>query len=214
MTAIDLSLSSLAYAKRKTEELGIQNIEYIQADLLDLEKLNSKFDIIESMGVLHHMRDPLEGWKVLTKCLKSGGLMKIGLYSELARKPVVDFRKNINSTKKPLSSEKILSIRKKILNSTKKEHKYMKSWRDFYSLSEIRDLLFHVQEHRFKLPQIKNCLNNLGLEFCGFDSLQIQNAFLRSYSYSDLYDLVKWDLFEKSNPRTFVGMYQFWCQKG
>ena len=213
VTAIDLSLSSLAYAKRKTEELGIQNIEYIQADLLDLEKLNSKFDIIESMGVLHHMRDPLEGWKVLTKCLKSGGLMKIGLYSELARKPVVDFRKNIIPTKKPLSSKKILSIRKKILNSTKKEHKYMKSWRDFYSLSEIRDLLFHVQEHRFKLPQIKNCLNNLGLEFCGFDSLQIQNAFLRSYSDSDVYDLVKWDLFEKSNPRTFVGMYQFWCQK-
>ena len=213
VTAIDLSLSSLAYAKRKTKELGIQNIEYIQADLLDLEKLNSKFDIIESMGVLHHMRDPLEGWKVLTKCLKSGGLMKIGLYSELARKPVVDFRKNINSTKKPLSNEKILSIRNKIINSTKKEHKYIKSWRDFYSLSEIRDLLFHVQEHRFTLLQINNCLRNLELEFCGFEALHIQNDFLRSFNDSDLYDLVQWDLFERSNPRIFSGMYQFWCQK-
>ena len=38
--AIDLSLSSLAYAKRKTEELRIENIEYMQADILDASKLN------------------------------------------------------------------------------------------------------------------------------------------------------------------------------
>ena len=37
--AIDLSISSLKYAKRKTEELGIENIEYIQHDILDLKSL-------------------------------------------------------------------------------------------------------------------------------------------------------------------------------
>ena len=69
--AIDLSLSSLAYAKRKTEELAIENIEYMQADILDLSKLNKQFDIIESVGVLHHMDNPMKGWKVLTDCLKA-----------------------------------------------------------------------------------------------------------------------------------------------
>ena len=44
--AIDLSLSSLAYAKRKTNELAIENIEYMP-DILDLGKLNKQFDIIE-----------------------------------------------------------------------------------------------------------------------------------------------------------------------
>ena len=87
--AIDLSLSSLAYAKRKTEELAINNIEYMQADILDLGKLNKQFDIIESSGVLHHMDNPIKGWKVLTDCLTAGGLMRIGLYSELARKNIV-----------------------------------------------------------------------------------------------------------------------------
>ena len=47
--AIDLSLSSLAYAKRKTKELNINNIEYMQADILDLGKLKKQFDIIESL---------------------------------------------------------------------------------------------------------------------------------------------------------------------
>ena len=43
--AIDLSLNSLAYAMRKTKELGIKNIEYIQGDILKLNKLNMQKSI-------------------------------------------------------------------------------------------------------------------------------------------------------------------------
>ena len=50
VTAIDLSLASLAYAKRKTKELDVENIEYIQADILDLGMLNKTFDIVEVLG--------------------------------------------------------------------------------------------------------------------------------------------------------------------
>ena len=57
----------------------------MQADILKLEKLDRRFDIVESAGVLHHMDQPMKGWKVLVDCLNEGGLMKIGLYSELAR---------------------------------------------------------------------------------------------------------------------------------
>ena len=54
----------------------------MQADILNLDQLNQDFDIIESSGVLHHMDEPLIGWKSLTDILKPGGLMNIGLYSE------------------------------------------------------------------------------------------------------------------------------------
>ena len=81
--ALDLSFNSLAYAKRKAEELNCNNIKFIQGDILDLRKLNKKFDIIESVGVLHHMADPLVGWECLTDCLKKDALMLIGLYLSL-----------------------------------------------------------------------------------------------------------------------------------
>ena len=42
--AFDISLSSLAYAIRKTDELGIKNIEYVQSDILNLNKIDKKFD--------------------------------------------------------------------------------------------------------------------------------------------------------------------------
>ena len=40
---------------------------------------------------------------------------------------------------------------------------------DFYSMSECRDLLFHVQEHQFTIPQIEATLQELRLEFLGFE---------------------------------------------
>jgi 2-polyprenyl-3-methyl-5-hydroxy-6-metoxy-1,4-benzoquinol methylase len=76
--AVDLSMSSLAYSKRKTEELDIEFIEYAQADILKLDSLNRTFDVIESSGVLHHIENPFEGWKVLLSLLRTHGLMKLG----------------------------------------------------------------------------------------------------------------------------------------
>ena len=73
--AVDLSLASLAYAQRKSNELSFTNIDYLQADILHLHQMGKEFDIIESAGVLHHMDEPMAGWRVLVDLLKPGGLM-------------------------------------------------------------------------------------------------------------------------------------------
>ena len=212
--AVDLSLSSLAYAKRKTEELGIQNIDYMQADILDLGKLDRRFNIIKCAGVLHHMDDPMAGWRSLTDCLELGGLMKIALYSELARKHIVRMREEISQLGIGRSSFAMRSFRKHVINSSEVHHKIMKSTKDFYSLSELRDLLFHVQEHRFSILQLKDCLSQLDLKFCGFEADTIVRDFkLINTGADDPYNLDKWHSYEQANPNTFISMYQFWCQK-
>jgi hypothetical protein len=71
-----------------------------------------------------------------------------------------------------------------------------------------------VQEHRFTFPEIKNCLDELGLEFCGLNSRETIPNFKKLHGKnSNIYDLTLWDQYEKSDPRAFAGMYQFWCQK-
>ena len=212
--AVDLSLSSLAYAKRKTEELTFENIEYMQADILDLAKLNKRFDIIESIGVLHHMDNPMAGWKVLTECLKPGGLMRIGLYSELARKHIAKIRKEISKLDIGSSEPEMRSFRDEIIKSEKGHHKLIIESTDFYSMSTLKDLLFHVQEHRFTIPQIKDCLEKLGLKFCGFESKEIVSHFQQTNTdKEDLYDLNKWQAYEEANQKTFQRLYSIWCQK-
>jgi 2-polyprenyl-3-methyl-5-hydroxy-6-metoxy-1,4-benzoquinol methylase len=212
--AIDLSLSSLAYAKRKTKELHIENIEYKQADILDLGGLNKQFDIIESAGVLHHMDNPMVGWKVLTDCLKPGGLMNIALYSELARQPHIKIRDEISEQGIGSSDIEMRLFRDEIIRSKKEHHEIIQKRLDFYSLSTLKDLLFHVQEHRFTIPMIKEHLEKLGLKFCGFESPKIVSNFKQTNTHeNDPFDLDKWQEYEEANPKAFAGMYQFWCQK-
>ena len=214
VTAIDLSKKSLSYAKRKADELGIQNIQFVQMDLLDLKKLERKFDIIESVGVLHHMDNPFKGWKRLYEFLKPNGLMMIGLYSKHARKHINQIREDISKKEIEVSEKNIIKYREEIISSSDLKFNIIKKSTDFYSLSSVRDLLFHTQEHTFTIQQIIRILNKLKLKFCGFENKEIVNLFKKKHKdINALYDLDLWHNFEINNPRIFAGMYQFWCQK-
>lgn len=214
--AVDLSLNSLSYAKRKTDEFGLTNIDYMQADILDLELLGRQFDVVESTGVLHHMNDPMAGWQVLEKCLKPGGIMKIGLYSKMARKPVTAAREKIARDGISNSKNDILKFRADILETEDEDIIALQSWADIYSSSEFRDLVFHVKEHQFTLPQIQLCLTHLKLNFVGFEFGGGNQKNLFKATYSDpnaMYNLDTWHELEMAHPHIFAGMYQLWAQK-
>ena len=210
---VDLSSASIAYAARKAKELNLdKNLEFMQADILDLGKLNRQFDIVESIGVLHHMQNPMAGWKVLTNLLRPGGAMRIGLYSKIARKDIIAAREEIAERGLKDSIEDIRRFRAECL--ARKKNDFLTTT-DFYTTSSVRDLLFHRSEQQFTIPQLQSSLHELGLEFLGFT----QNGILHDYfntmfpneiSYSNL---SLWEELEKKKPSLFVGMYQFWCYK-
>ena len=212
--ALDLSFKSLSYAKRKANELKINNIDFIQGDILDLESIDRKFDIIESVGVLHHMDNPFKGLKILTSCLNNDSLMLIGLYSEKARQHITQIKNKINRLKLQCNYKNIIKFRKDLIENNDDHLNYIKSSPDFYTVSGVRDLLFHVQEHKFTISKIKEYLDKLGLIFLGFEDQLVKENFKKIYSNKiDLYNLDQWEEYEKNNPRIFAGMYQFWCKK-
>ena len=112
------------------------------------------------------------------------------------------------------SAAEIKAYRQTLLRSKNQGQLQLTNFPDFYSLSELRDLIFHVQEHLFTITSIGCLLDELGLRFCGFDNKNLVSDFERFYGEeADKYDLAAWQNFENANPDTFVGMYQFWCQK-
>lgn len=214
--AIDLSLSSLSYARRKTREMGVTSIEYAQADIMKLGALGRRFDVIESCGVLHHLADPWAGWRILLSLLRPGGFMRLGFYSELARREIVRTRAYIAEQGYGSSPEEIRRCRQDMLAADESAG-FSRMFRitDFYSTSECRDLLFHVQEHRMTITAIESFIRENQLAFLGFE---ISSNTLRLYKrrFPDdiaATDLGNWQAFENENPDTFIGMYNFWIQK-
>lgn len=213
LLAIDLSLSSLAFAKRSTPPAVAGRIDYAQADILKLGALGRRFDVVEASGVLHHMGDLFAGWRVLISLLRPNGLMHIGLYSEAARRDVVAARTFIADGGYRATPEDIRRCRQDLIATPLRS---LARFADFYSTSECRDLLFHTQEARVTIPQIKSFLSENDLRFTGFEFEAGTQQRLRAHfaqSGWSLTDLDRWHALEADEPALFAGMYQFWVQK-
>jgi tetratricopeptide (TPR) repeat protein/SAM-dependent methyltransferase len=214
MLAVDLSLASLGYARRKSEELGL-TIAYAQADILELETTGRQFDVIESLGVLHHLADPWAGWRALLSLLRPGGFMLLGLYSEMARRPVLAARARI--AERGGGAEGTRSFRQELIQSSDpRPYASILGSEDFFSLSACRDLLFHVQEQRMTLAEIARFTQSHNLRLLGFE---LDDAVLAAYRKRFPYDsaatdLACWEAFEADHPGLFGGMYIFWVQAG
>jgi tetratricopeptide (TPR) repeat protein/SAM-dependent methyltransferase len=214
--AVDLSLTSLCYAERKMRELGVKNLEHAQADILKLQSIGRTFDVIDASGVLHHLAHPLAGWQVLLSILRPGGFMRLGLYSKWARQDVSAARALIAQRGYAPSAEDIRRRRHELigLGDGSPLSKIADS-HDFFSTSSCRDLLFHVQEHQFTLPQINDFLGQNQLEFLSFDLPRsvLHNFRCRFPNDRTLTDLEHWHTFEMENSFVFASMYQFWIRK-
>lgn len=214
--AVDLSLSSLSYAKRKTRELGLANIDYAQADILELGAIGRTFDVIQSVGVLHHLADPFEGWRILLSLLRPGGFMCLGLYSRVARRAVLRAREFIRARGYAGTADDIRRFRQDVsAPGVGEELRLLSSSRSFYSLSDCRDLAFHVQEHQLTLEQIELFLTEQGLRFIGFelDPRTLNDYRARFGDDPSCTNLVNWARYEADHPDTFSAMYQFWVQR-
>lgn len=214
--AIDLSRNSLAYGMRMARSFGVGNVLFMQADILNLTELDRRFSVIQSVGVLHHMAEPLQGWRTLIDLLEPGGIMKVGLYSEVARQDVVEARRRIAALGLEGDAASIRKFRNSVLSDPDSDLASLTRFTDFFSLSECRDLLFHVQEHRFTIPQIAEALDELGLEFVGFelDDARTRDSYLNRFPEDrSLQSLDNWTRLEEEFPSLFTGMYQFWVQK-
>jgi len=80
---IDFSNNSIKFAKQLAKKNEVKNIKFRKANLL--EKINSqnKFDVILSMGVLHHLSNPEKGLKNILSILKKDGILFLYLYGKL-----------------------------------------------------------------------------------------------------------------------------------
>jgi SAM-dependent methyltransferase len=215
MLAVDLSLASLGYARRKSEELGL-TIAYAQADILELEITGRQFDVIESLGVLHHLADPWAGWLALLSLLRPGGFMLLGLYSEMARRPVMAARARIAERGFGGGAEDIRSFRQELIQcGDPRPYATILESEDFFSLSACRDLLFHVQEQRLTLAEIAHFTQSNNLHLLGFELDERVLAAYRKCFPQDraATDLACWEKFEADHPGLFGGMYIFWVQK-
>jgi hypothetical protein len=165
---------------------------------------------------LHHLAGPKAGWRVLLSLLAPNGVMRVGLYSEAARRSIVEARTLVARRGYQATAAGIRALRQAIIREREDPR-----WRlvvttvDFYSLSGCRDMFFNVMEHRLTIPEIAAFLNEQKLSFLGFelDPETIKKFGEQHPGEKALVNLDDWHSFELANPMTFRNMYVFSIRK-
>lgn len=190
------------------------------------------FGIIESVGVIHHLKSPITGLKSLCSVLKPGGFMKLGFYSKIGREffGILEAQSFVKEHNYPSSYEGILEFRHFL--ATLPEHSKMRRLEklaEYSSISGMRDMVFHVQETCYTWLEIKQLLDNTGLEFVGVElpeegvgahitptrPSKLRAEYQQRFpSDINMTSLESWHRFESEyHPGAFKSMYQFWVRR-
>lgn len=101
-TAVDISEKSLAIARQAASHGKVQNVDFHLVNLMADDRMLGTFDVILSMGVIHHLSDPAGGVRRLVRNLAEDGILFLYIYGShgardrLRRKQIVSLLLNGN----------------------------------------------------------------------------------------------------------------------
>jgi len=184
ITAIDISAGTLAVAQEriaKTVPQSDRTIEFHQLSLFDLEQIEGKFHLINSVGVIHHTTDPTKALQCLADKLEAGGLLHLFVYAEIGRweirlmqsaiallaksQPNLDFREGVK-------------LGRELFATLPETNRLVQREKTRWSLENQKDECFadmylHPHEINFTIDSLFAMIDAVGLEFAGFSNPEV-----------------------------------------
>lgn len=188
ITAIDLSSGALEVAQERCQRSGADRVTFHHLSIYDVGQLEGEFDLINCVGVLHHLPDPIRGIKALASKLAPGGLFHIFVYAELGRWEIQLMQKAIsllqqNSTLDQPTGETYqegVKIGRQIFAALPENNRILKREKERWAMENHRDASFadmyvHPQEIDYNIDTLFEFIDASGLEFLGFSNVDYWN---------------------------------------
>ena len=185
--AIDITIKATTQAKAVARCLDLsRQVVYQHSDIFSFSD-NKKYDLVNSIGVLHHTYDCKKAFFKISQYVLKDKYIHVGLYNYYGRKPfLAGFKKIVREKGEGAALDYFLRINPQLKDKT-------------HGLSWFRDQVFHPHETQHTLQEICGWL-----KAAGFDLLSTSiNQFKPYNSLEDLFMLEK--SFESfSYQRNFV----------
>ena len=174
--AIDISSISLNIAKeRLARSFGDRqaNLRFENISLFDVDR-EVPYDFINSVGVLHHLKDPLAGLKALGSLLKDGGILHLFIYADLGRFEIKQVHKAL-ACLGIFQEDNALELGRKLIDELPSNNPLKKNYIDKWSVEcqsdvNFADMYLHPRETTFNLSRLWELIDKSKLEFLGFSN--------------------------------------------
>ncbi|MEL6488914.1 MAG: class I SAM-dependent methyltransferase [Cyanobacteria bacterium J06621_3] len=174
---IDLSGGAIAVATERCQRSGADRVTFHNLSIYDVDQVPGEFDLINCVGVLHHMPDPIRGIQALAKKLKPGGIFHIFVYAELGRREIQLTQEAIALLQgdKRGDYKDGVAVGRTLFSSLPEENRLRKREETRWSLENHRDECFadmyvHPQEIDYNVKTLFELIDASGLDFVGFSN--------------------------------------------
>lgn len=182
VTAIDLSPGALKVATERCQRSGADRVEFHHLSLFDVAQLPGQFDLINSVGVLHHTPDPIRGIQALADKLAPGGLMHIFVYGELGRWEIKLMQQAIAMLQGDKRGDYPdgVKIGREVFAALPDNNRLVKRERERWAIENHKDECFadmyvHPQEIVYNIETLFELIDASGLDFIGFSNPDFWN---------------------------------------
>jgi SAM-dependent methyltransferase len=225
VVGIDLSAGTLEVAKKRCQSSGADHVEFHHLSIYDVEQIPGQFDLINCVGVLHHLPDPIRGIQALAKKLAPGGLMHIFVYGELGRWEIQLMQKAIALLQgnKRGDYRDGVQVGRKIFASLPENNRIVKREKERWSMENQRDECFadmyvHPQETDYNIDTLFKFIDASELDFVGFSNpgfWQLEKLLEKAPELieraAELTERQRYRLIELLNPE--VAHYEFFLSR-
>ena len=149
VVGVDFNPVAIEYANKIKDKLNL-NSNFIKSDLFRFSN-EEKYNVIISLGALHHTNNCHEAIKHVCKFGEKNSFIFLGLYHKYGREPFLNHFKNIENESEQFK-----------FNEYKKLHKNITDEKKIYSW--FRDQVLHPHETQHTFEEISKLLINLDYE--------------------------------------------------
>jgi len=151
---IDFNAAAITIASDVAKQLD-NPVTFTTLNLFDAKQLGRHFDVVASIGVLHHTGNPLGGINVLSELVapNSNARLYIGLYHLFGRRPFLNIFDEMHRTGK---SRDEMFTHYRSLHQQLTDERHLESW--------FRDQVLHPHESQHTLKEIAEYLHTINFE--------------------------------------------------
>ncbi len=201
VTGIDFNPVAVARAKEVAANLGLST-RFEVADLFLYQPIES-FDLVVSLGVLHHTDNCRAAVRhVCENFVRPGGHAFIGLYHKDGRQPFLD---HFRAMKDRGESEKHMFERYKELHSQLHDDTLLRSW--------FRDQVLHPHETQHTLAEMVPIIEQAGMELVSTSINRFEPIGSLQSLFEEEKKLREIGLQRLQNNKYFTGFFVFLARK-
>ena len=223
VVAVDISDGALAVARERLERSAarqaVRSLRQEQRSLLDLGD-ETPFDYINSVGVLHHLREPEAGLAALADLLAPQGLLHLFLYADAGRWEIHRTQKALMLLQAGTGGDGLRLGRElfeTLPESNRLRRHHEQRWAvDCAPDANFADMYLHPQETSYNLDRLFAFIETAGLQFAGFSNPEVWDP--ARLLQGELLDRAKalpasqqWSLIEQLDPD--ISHFEFFLSK-